>query len=108
MVLERDAMSAHAARLFLPVLHSWGISEQITGAIVDTRALAYTPTPMPEIAAQLSCPIIGVIPPAVELCAKASVAGMPVVFLEPDCTFSNALIELALRLGADTVKPMAR
>jgi MinD-like ATPase involved in chromosome partitioning or flagellar assembly len=56
----------------------------------------------------LSCPIIGVIPPAVELCAKASVAGMPVVFLEPDCTFSNALIELALRLGADTVKPMAR
>jgi Flp pilus assembly CpaE family ATPase len=108
MVLERDAMSAHAARLFLPVLHSWGISEQITGALVDTRALAYTPTPIPEIAAQLSCPIVGVIPPAVELCAKASAAGMPVVFLDPECTFSSTLTELALRLGADTVKPMAR
>lgn len=108
MVLERDAMSAYAAKLFLPVLHSWGISEQITGAIVDTRALAYTPTPMPEIASQLSCPIIGVIPPAVELCAKASAAGMPVVFLDPECTFSSALTELALRLSADTVKPMGR
>lgn len=108
MVLERDAMGAYAAKLFLPVLHSWGISEQITGAIVDTRALAYTPTPIPEIAAQLSCPIIGVIPPAVELCAKASAAGMPIVFLDPECTFSNTLTELALRLGADTVRPMAR
>jgi len=108
MVLERDAMSAHAAKLFLPLLHSWGISEQITGAIVNTRALAYTPTPMPEIAAQLSCPIIGVIPPAVELCAKASAAGMPIVFLDPECTFSSTLTELALRLGADTVKPMVR
>ena len=63
---------------------------------------------MPEIAAQLSCPIIGVIPPAVELCAKASAAGMPIVFLDPECTFSSTLTELALRLGADTVKPMVR
>jgi Flp pilus assembly CpaE family ATPase len=108
MVLERDAMSAYAAKLFLPVLHSWGISEQITGAIVDTRALAYTPTPMPEIASQLSCPIIGVIPPAVELCAKASAAGMPVVFLDPECTFSSTMTELAVRLAGDTVKPMGR
>ena len=108
MVMERDAMSAYAARLFLPVLHSWGISEQITGAIVDTRALAYTPTPMPEIASQLSCPIIGIIPPAVELCAKASAAGMPVAFLDPECTFSSTVAELALRLAADTVKPMGR
>jgi septum formation inhibitor-activating ATPase MinD len=101
-------MSAYAAKLFLPVLHSWGISEQITGAIVDTRALAYTPTPMPEIASQLSCPIIGVIPPAVELCAKASAAGMPVVFLDPECTFSSTMTELAVRLAGDTVKPMGR
>jgi len=108
MVLERDAMSAYAAKLLLPVLHSWGISEQITGAIVDTRALAYTPTAMPEIASQMSCPIIGVIPPAVELCAKASVAGMPVVFLDPDCTFSSTMTELALRMAADTVRPMGR
>jgi len=108
MVLERDGMSAHAARLYLPLLHAWGISEQITGAIVVSRALAYTPTPIPEIAAQLSCSILAVIPPAVELCAKASVAGMPIVFLEPECTFSNALTELALRMAGDTVRPMAR
>ncbi|HEY1204826.1 MAG: response regulator [Bryobacteraceae bacterium] len=108
MVLERDAMSAYAAKLFLPVLHSWGISEQITGAIVVSRTLAYTPTPIPEIAAQLSCSITGVIPPAVELCAKASLAGSPIVFLEPECTFSNTMTELALRLAADTVKPMVR
>ncbi len=108
MVLERDGMSAYAGKLFLPVLHSWGISEQITGAIVVTRALSYTPTPIPEIAAQLSCSIVGVIPPAPELCAKASQAGTPIVFLDPECTFSSTMTELGLRLGGDTVKPMSR
>jgi septum formation inhibitor-activating ATPase MinD len=56
----------------------------------------------------LSCPIIGVIPPAVELCAKASAAGMPIVFLDPECTFSSTMTELALRMAGDTVRPMAR
>jgi DNA-binding response OmpR family regulator len=108
LVLERDAMSAHAARTCLPVLHSLGISEQITGAIVVSRFLSYTPLPIDEIAAQLSCPIAGVIPPAVDLCGRASAAGTPVVFLDPECTFATNLVELAGRLGEDTVKAMER
>ncbi len=108
MVLERDAMSAYAAKLFLPVLYSWGISEQITGAIVVSRTMSYTPMPINDIVAQVNCPIAGVILPAVELCGKASLAGAPIVFMDPECTFTATMTELALRLAADTVKPMSR
>ncbi len=108
MVLERDAMSGHAAKLLLPVLHSWGISEQITGAIVVGRTLSYVPTNIQDIAAHLTCPVVGVVPPAVELCAKAAQAGSPIAFLDPNCTYSTTLTELALRLDADTVRPMER
>jgi Flp pilus assembly CpaE family ATPase len=108
MVLERDAMSAYAAKVFLEVLHSWGISQQITGAIVVNRSLTYTPMPINDIASQLGCQIVGVVPPAVELCAKANQAGSPIVFLDPESTFSTTLDEMAQRLSADTVKPMAR
>ncbi len=108
MVLERDAMSAHAAKTFMQVLHSWGISQQIAGAILVSRTQTYLPTPINEIAAQLGCSIVGVIPPSIELCAKASQAGMPIAFLEPESTFSTTITELALRLAGDTVKPMTR
>jgi Flp pilus assembly CpaE family ATPase len=108
MVLERDAMSIDAARLFLEALHSWGISQQITGAIVVNRTMTYTPMPIGDIGSRLGCPIIGVVPPAIELCAKANQAGSPIVFLEPESTFSTTVAEIALRLSAETVKPMTR
>ena len=108
MVLERDSMSAYAAKNLAEVLHSWGISQQITGAIVVSRTMSYTPTPINDIASQLGCPIFGVVPPAVELCARASNVGTPIVFLEPESTYSNTLTELTLRLAADFVKPMSR
>lgn len=98
MVLERDPMSVHAAKMFLELLRSWGISQLITGAVIVNRAMALTPMGMGEIAAQLSCEILGALPPAIELCARANQAGSPVVFQEPDSTLANVLTDLTQRL----------
>ena len=98
IVLERDAVGVHAAKMFLQVLQSWGISQLITGAVIVNRSIATTPMVIGQMASQLGCTILGAIPPAVELCGRCHQAGSPAVFLEPDSTFSNVLIDLTQRL----------
>lgn len=98
MVLERDPTGVQAAKMFLQLLHSWGISQLITGAVIVNRSMVLTPMVINEIAQQLGCTILGAIPPAIELCARGHQAGSPAVFLEPESTFSNVLIELTQRL----------
>ncbi len=98
MVLERDPTGVYAAKRFLELLHSWGISQLITGAVVVNRTMALTPMVIGEISAQLGCALVGAIPPAAELCARGHQAGSPVVFLEPDSTFSSTVIELTQHL----------
>lgn len=98
MVLERDPTGVYAAKRFLELLHAWGISQLITGAVVVNRTMALTPMVIHEISTQLGCATLGAIPPAAELCARGHQAGSPVVFLEPDSTFSSTVIELTQRL----------
>ena len=98
MVLERDPTGVYAAKRFLELLHSWGISQLITGAVVVNRTMAMTPMVLNEISTQLGCSTLGAVPPAAELCARGHQAGSPVVFLEPESTFSSIVIELTERL----------
>jgi hypothetical protein len=56
--------------------------------------MALTPMVINEIATQLGCTILGSVPPATEACARGHQAGSPVVFLEPECTFSNVVCEM--------------
>jgi DNA-binding response OmpR family regulator len=97
LVLERDPMSVAAANVCLQALHSWGITQLVTGAILVNRVMSYTPMPLADIAAQLRCGVLGVVPPAIDLCARANQAGSPVVLLEPESTFSSLLTELTTR-----------
>ena len=94
MVLERDPTGVHAAKMFLQLLHSWGIGQLTSGAVIVNRTMALTPMVINEIAAQLGCTILGSIPPATDFCARGHQAGSPVVFLEPECTFSNVVMEM--------------
>jgi len=99
MVLERDPVSVNATRMFLQVLHSWGISQLVVGAIIVNRVMALTPLPISDITSQLGCTIFGVIPPAIELCVRANQAGSPVVFLEPESTLAGVMIGLVQRFS---------
>ncbi len=108
IVLERDPLSVHAGKKFAEVLHSWGISQHMTGAILVNKVVLAAPMSLDDIAAQLGCPVAGVIPPAIELCVKANRSGNPIVFLDSESTFSGALTDLAQRLAGDTVTAFAR
>jgi Flp pilus assembly CpaE family ATPase len=99
LVLERDAVSVHAANAFLRVLRSWGISQLVTGALIVNRVMALTPLPIADMTAQLGCNLYGVIPPAIDLCARANQAGSPIVFLEPESTFAGVLRDVVERLS---------
>jgi len=94
MMLERDPTGVHAAKMLLQLLRSWGIGQLISGAVIVNRTMALTPMVINEIATQLGCTILGSVPPATEACARGHQAGSPVVFLEPECTFSNVVCEM--------------
>ncbi len=99
MVMERDPVSVHAAKLFLDVLHSWRISQLVAGVVVVNRVMVQTPAALGEVAGELGCVVLGAIPPAIELCAKAMHSGSPVVLFEPDSTLAGALTAVAWRFS---------
>lgn len=98
MVLEREPVSVHAAKMLLRLLQSWGLSRLITGAVIVNRSVSATAMLVKEIASQLGCAILATIPPAIELCTRCDQEGSPAVLLEPDNVFSTVLAELAQRL----------
>jgi Flp pilus assembly CpaE family ATPase len=104
LVLERDAVGLHAAKMWLELLQSWGVSQLITGAVIVNRSVALNPLLIAQMSSQLGCAILATIPPAVDLCARCHQAGSPAVFLEPESTFSNLLVELTQRLSDQTSK----
>jgi pilus assembly protein CpaE len=108
IVLERDPVSVHAAKIVLRLLRAWGITQLVTGAIVVNRVTTYIPMPMDDIAPQLDCAILAVVPPAVELCARANQAGSPVVFFQPESTLASVLTEVALRFSGEPSSLAAR
>lgn len=101
IVLERDAVSVHAAKVILRLVRSWGITQLVTGAIVVNRVTTYVPMPMDEITPQLDCAVLAVVPPAIELCARANQAGSPVVFFQPESTLAGVLTDVASRFSGD-------
>lgn len=98
MVLERDSTGVHAAKMFLQLLHSWGIGRLTSGAVIVNRTMALTPMVINEIATQLGCTILASIPPATEFISRGHQTGSPVVFLESESTFSNVVIEMTQNL----------
>jgi Flp pilus assembly CpaE family ATPase len=101
IVLERDPVSVHAAKIVLRLLRAWGITQLVSGAIVVNRVTTYTPMPMEEIATEIDCAILAVIPPAVELCTRANQAGSPVVFFQPESTLAGVLTDVASRFSGE-------
>ncbi len=98
MVIEREAIGVDAAKVYQKLLHSWGISQLITGAVIVNRTMAPNPMVISQITQQLGCAVLGVVPPAADVCARCHQAGSPAVFLEPESTLANVLAELTQRL----------
>lgn len=95
LVVERDSVCVQSARWMARAIESWNIAPQRIGAIIVNRASVSSPMPLPEINTLLGCQVLGVIPPAADLCLSAQNASAPLVALQPESLVAGSLNTLA-------------
>ena len=95
LVVERDSLAVDSARLLLRAIDSWKAGRVALGAVLVNRAALVSPMPLAEIEVQLAIPILGVIPPAADLCAAAQRAHSPLLTFEADSLPAIALRALS-------------
>ena len=95
LVVERDSLAVDSARLLLRAIDSWKAGRVSLGAVLVNRAALVSPMPLADIEIQLAIPILGVIPPAADLCAAAQNAHSPLLAFEADSLPAIALRALS-------------
>ncbi len=95
LVVERDSIAVDSARLLLRAIDSWKAGRVSQGAVLVNRAALVSPMPLADIEVQLAIPLLGVIPPAPDLCAAAQYAHSPLLTLDPDSLAAIALRALS-------------
>lgn len=95
LVVERDPISVQSAKLILNRVDSWKAGKLTIGAVILNRAALVSPMPFAEIDAELHIAMLGVVPPAPDLCAAAQHAHSPMVTLDAESLASVALRDLA-------------
>jgi Flp pilus assembly CpaE family ATPase len=98
LVLERDLWCLQAASLVLRGLEAEDLLPQSAGAAVVNRVPLAAPAELSEVASVLGIPVMGVIPPAPDLCLRAYKAHIPVVTLDPESLLAESLVGLAASL----------
>jgi len=101
LVVERDPLSVRAGRAVRSLLRSWGVSNTAVGAVVVNRNALAESMDLAEIRTQLHCGVIGVVPPAPDICQAAQRVGAPIVVSHPDSLPAAAFSEITARLVAE-------
>lgn len=101
VVVTPEPVCVAAGKLTLELLKLWGVSGSIVRAAVVNNTGAATVMTLPELRSQLSCEIVGIMPPASDLSMKALKSGKPLVLSEPDSLPAIALNEMTDRLVTD-------
>ncbi len=105
IVIERDSISAQAAKLILHSVDSWNAARVSMGAVIVNRTALVSPMAIHDIENQLSIPILGVIPPAPDLCASAQSAHTPLLTFDIESLPAMAFRDLSQALAAEVPLP---
>ena len=108
LVVERDSLAVEAARLLLGAIDSWKAARVALGAVIVNRAALVSPLPLADLELQLAIPILGVIPPAADLCAAAQNAHSPLLAVDSDSLPAVALRGLSRTLAQQAPVPRSR
>ena len=108
LVVERDSLAVEAARLVLRAIDSWKAGRVSLGAVLVNRAALVYPMPLADIEVQLAIPILGVIPPAADVCAAAQQAHSPLLALDGDNLPAIALRALSRAISHQVPLPLLR
>ncbi len=107
LVVELESTSLAAAPAMLKALDSWGVGGPLVGAVLVHHLADTSAVTVGYARSHLACPLVGVIPPAPDLCAQALRSGSPLVLSNPDSLCAVALDELAGRLAAEHISALA-
>jgi Flp pilus assembly CpaE family ATPase len=110
LVVERDPVCARIAAVMARTIEAWNATSLPLGTVIVSRASVGFPAPLPEIESLLNCRVLGVVPPAPDLCSRAQNMGVPVAVLDPESLISGSLNELSeilapARLGSLQGRP---
>ncbi|HUS06865.1 MAG TPA: response regulator [Bryobacteraceae bacterium] len=94
LVMERDPNCTQSAKLMARALEAWDGTPQIETILVN-RTLVSCPVPLPEIEAEMGFPVLGMVPPAPDICLAAQRAHAPLTVFQPDCLIAESLAGLA-------------
>jgi len=81
--------------LMARTIETWNAASLPLGAVIVSRASVACPAPLPEIESLLDCRVLGVVPPAPDLCLRAQNMGAPVAVLDPESLLSDSLKNLS-------------
>ena len=99
LVAERDPFSIESGKRMLDTILSWNAPAPVFGAVIVNRASLSVPLDLAEIEVQLAIPILGVIPPASDLCVASQKAGAPLVLYDPESLAGRSFTALAESLA---------
>ena len=108
LVVELESTALAAAKPMLAALDSWGMGGSLTAvALVQHIVPDNSVMTVAHARDELSCPLIGVIPPAPDAYSRALRLGSPVVESDPDSICADAFQELSKRLVENHIAAMA-
>jgi CheY-like chemotaxis protein len=103
LVLEKDWLCRHAASVKLPLLKSAGVREEAYGVAIVNKTPHVELFTAQELARQLGCPTVAVIPPAGDLLASNRSAA-PVYLTAAQSAFTECIHDAARRFCGEPVR----
>lgn len=98
LVVERDPICVQTGKMIRQSIEAWNHAPEM-GAVIVNRAPLNASASIAEIELQLGVPILGVIPPAPDICCAAQTAHTPLVAFDPESVAAGSLTALAERLA---------
>lgn len=106
LVADREPTSIQAAKRWLQWFQLKGLGADSIGTVVVNRSGLPTNVSMQQVAREIGCPLVGVIPSAGEHMAHASTRQEILLQWKPDNLSAVSLMDTAVRLSAKRVEPI--
>ena len=105
LVVEPEPVCVWSGKITLELLMAWGVSLGRVVAMVVNRA--ELTMDLGKIRSLLGCEILGVVPPAREVCIAAQKQGLPFVLSHPNHIAAINLTEITNKLVADNITALS-
>jgi len=98
LLLKPEPASIAAARAMLGTLRSWGIGLGVVEAVIVNHAPLAVGVNAADIAEELGCDVVAIIPPSADALVAAQKQGRPLMLVQPQNPANTRFRELAARL----------